>query len=88
MDAKQFEQQAHEQGFGAAETLEIGPNVKREMHSHDATCFLLVTSGRLTMLREGGVDEYGPGDTCLMPAGRLHAECTGATGARGLIARK
>jgi mannose-6-phosphate isomerase-like protein (cupin superfamily) len=88
MDAGQFERQAQVDGFAAPQVLDIGPNVKRELHTHDATCFLLVQDGRLTMLTEDGVEEFGPGETCLMPAGKLHAECTGPAGARGLIARK
>jgi quercetin dioxygenase-like cupin family protein len=88
MDAGQFRQQAREQGYGEAQPLEIEPNVKREMHAHDATCFVLVLEGQLSMLTERGAETFGTGDTCVMPSGAVHAEQTGPGGIKGLIARK
>jgi len=88
MDAGEFKQQAQEQGYGEAKPLELGPNVTREMHAHDVTCFVLIVEGELKMLTERGAEKFGPGDTCVMPAGTLHAEHTGAVGAKGLIAKR
>ena len=40
------------------------------------------------MVRENGEKTHGPGDTCKVDAGTLHAEKIGADGASVLVGRK
>ncbi len=88
MNEAQFKQQLQEQGYGAAELLECEANMDKDMHVHDFSASGLVVSGEFTMVTEDGSVTHQPGDTCKLAAGTLHAEQTGAAGARILIGKK
>lgn len=88
MDTEQFKQALQRQGYGEPQPLEFGPNATSEMHTHDASCFVLVLDGELTLLTEQGAKVYRPGDSCEIRAGTPHPERTGASGTKTLIGRK
>ncbi len=88
MDEAQFRQQLQEQGYGEAQPLEFEPNFGNDMHSHDFSAFALVLSGAFTLVTEDGPVTHQPGEACKLAAGTLHAEQTGASGARILIGKK
>ena len=88
MDEALFRQQLHEQGYGEAQVVEFEPNTAREMHTHDFSAFVLVTRGAFTLVTEDGSVTHQPGEACKLAAGTLHAEQTGASGARILIGKK
>ena len=88
MNEAQFRQQLHEQGYGEAQPVEFEPNFAADMHTHDFSAFVLVTSGALTLVTEGGSVTHQPGEACTLAAGTLHSEQTGADGATILLGKK
>ena len=88
MNEAQFKQQLQEKGYGTAEALEFGPNMTKEMHSHDFSAFAFVVSGEFTLATEDGSATHQPGEACEVPAGTLHSEQTGPDGATILIGKK
>ncbi len=88
MNEAQFKQQLRKQGYSDAESLELQPNLAKDMHTHDFSAFALVLSGEFTLVTEGGSVTHQPGEACTLPAGTLHAEQTGASGATILIGKK
>jgi len=88
MDAEQFERELRAQGYGEPEALEYPPNMAKEMHTHDKSCFVLVLGGELTLVTEEGATTYRCGDTCKIASGTLHAEQTGASGLKALLGKR
>ncbi len=88
MNEAEFRQQLQEQGYGEAQPAEFEPNLANEMHSHDFSAFVLVTSGEFTLVTEDGSVTHQPGEACKLGAGTLHSEQTGASGATILIGKK
>ncbi len=88
MTEAQFRRQLQEQGYGEAQLLEFEPNSVKDMHTHDFSAFVLVLDGELTLVTEDGPATHRPGEACKLAAGTLHAEQTGAGGARILIGKK
>ena len=88
MNEAQFRQQLQEQGYGEAQSLEFEPNFTKDMHTHDFSAFVFVLSGAFTLVTEDGSVTHQPGEACKLPAGTLHAEQTGASGATILIGKK
>ena len=88
MNEAQFRRQLQEQGYGEAKLLEFEPNSVNDMHTHDFSAFALVLSGEFTLVTEDGSVTHQPGEACKLAAGTLHAEQTGASGARILIGKK
>jgi quercetin dioxygenase-like cupin family protein len=74
-------------GYEAVErSLPPGPPGGAHTHPFDAR--LLILEGALTITLEGAAATYGPGDTCEVPAGRVHAEATGPEGVRYVAGRR
>ena len=88
MNEAQFRQQLHEQGYGEAQPVEFEPNFAADMHTHDFSAFVLVTSGAFTLVTEDGSVTHQPGEACTLAAGTLHSEQTGADGATILLAKR
>jgi quercetin dioxygenase-like cupin family protein len=88
MNEAQFRQRLHEQGYGEAQVVEFEPNTAREMHTHDFSAFVLVTSGAFTLVTEDDSVTHQPGEACTLAAGTLHSEQTGAEGATILLGKK
>ncbi len=88
MNEAQFRQQLHEQGYGEAQPVEFEPNFAADMHTHDFSAFVLVTSGAFTLVTEDGSVTHQLGEACTLAAGTLHSEQTGADGATILLGKK
>ncbi len=88
MNEAQFRQQIHEQGYGEAQPVDFEPNFAADMHTHDFSAFVLVTSGAFTLVTEDGSVTHQPGEACTLAAGTLHSEQTGADGATILLGKK
>ncbi|MFT5392415.1 MAG: quercetin dioxygenase-like cupin family protein [Gammaproteobacteria bacterium] len=88
MTQEQFQAKTQEHGYGEAKNVEFEPNRTGELHAHDFSAMLMVTSGQLTMGYESGPVTYGPGDWCEVAQGMLHSENSGPEGATALAARK
>ena len=88
MNEAQFRQQLHEQGYGEAQPVEFEPNFAADMHTHDFSAFVLVTSGAFTLVTEDGSVTHQPGEACTLAAGTLHSEQTGADDATILLGKR
>lgn len=88
MNEAQFKEQLRQNGYADARVVEFEPHRGGEMHTHEFSAMLLVTSGELTLDYEGGPVTYRPGDWCEVVAGTSHCERTGAGGATALAGRK
>lgn len=88
MNAAQFEQDLKERGFGEPQSKDYEPNFSTDMHTHEFTARVLVVGGEFTLVTEGGANIHQPGEVCELTAGTLHAEQTGAKGAKLLIGKK
>ena len=88
MNEDQFRQQLRERGYGDAKSREYEPNLDKEMHTHDQSVMALVMSGEFTLVLERESTTYRPGEWCECPAGTVHTERTGPSGAAVLLAYK
>ncbi len=88
MNEDQFKKQLQERGYSDAQIKEYGPNLDKEMHTHDLSAMALVMSGEFTLALESKSTTYGPGEWCELPAGTVHTERTGPNGATVLLAYK
>jgi quercetin dioxygenase-like cupin family protein len=88
MNRDQFEQRMLDKGYGNAEVKSFGPDVENPMHTHDVAVMALVLSGEFTLALEDGTTTYKTGEWCELPAGTLHTERTGSSGASLLLAYK
>ena len=88
MNEAQFREQAQEQGYGEARSLDFEPNSVNDMHTHDFSAFVMVVSGEFTLVTEAGSATHLPGETCQLAAGTLHSEQIGEAGATILIGKK
>ena len=88
MNEDQFRQQLRERGYGDAKSREYEPNLDKPMHTHDVSAMALVMSGEFSLVLESESTTYGPGEWCELPAGTVHTERTGASGATVLLAYK
>lgn len=87
MDRAMFETEIKREGYECREGR-IEPNTQREAHAHGFDARLFVLDGAITLVIDATPHTYGPGDTCLVPAGTLHEEHTGASGVHYLVGRR
>ena len=88
MNQDQFKQRMQDRGYGNAEVKTYGPDVEEPMHTHDVSVMALVLSGEVTLALEDGSTTYTAGEWCELPAGTLHTERIGSSGASLLLAYK
>ena len=88
MNEPDFRQACVDEGYGEAEPLTCEPNHSNDMHEHEFSAYLFVQKGAFTVITETGEKTHGPGDTCKVSAGTLHAERVGSKGASVLVGRK
>jgi len=87
MTRAEFEAELSREGYEAREG-EIKPDVHREPHAHDFDARLFVLDGSLTLAFGTDRVTYGPGDSCMVPAGTVHAEHTDGRGVRFVSGRR
>lgn len=88
MTEEQFRTQLREKGYGEAKVKEFEPNLDKPMHTHDLSAIGFVIKGEFSLALESESTTYGPGEWCELPAGTVHTEQTGASGATLLLAYK
>ena len=81
MNRTEFEAELVREGYEVREG-EIGPHVHRDGHTHEFDARVLVLDGSITLVFDTDRVTYGPGDSCSVPAGTMHAEHTDAAGVR------
>ena len=86
MNRTDFEAELRQQGYELREG-EIKPNEHRAAHTHPFDARLFVLDGSMTLVFGDERCNYGPGDSCSVPAETLHEEHTEADGVRYLAGR-
>jgi mannose-6-phosphate isomerase-like protein (cupin superfamily) len=87
MDRMEFEAELRREGFEVCEGG-LGPNLHRQAHAHDYDVRVMVLEGAITLVFGDARCAYGPGDSCVVPAGTQHEEHTGKAGVRYLVGRR
>jgi quercetin dioxygenase-like cupin family protein len=87
MTRAEFEAELLRDGYEVREG-EIKPNVHREAHAHDFDARVFVLDGSITLVFGRDRINYGPGDSCSVPAGTMHEEHTDAGGVRYVSGRR
>ena len=87
MNRSEFEADLLREGYEVREG-EIKPNVHSEAHTHDFDARVFVLDGSITLVFGADRCVYGPGDSCMVPAGTLHEEHTEADGVRYVAGRR
>ena len=81
MSRAEFEADCLREGYEVHEG-EIQAHVRRQPHAHDHDTRLFILDGVLTLVLGEDRVTYRRGQSCLVPAGTVHAEHTDAEGAR------
>ena len=87
MTRAEFEAELVRDGYEVQEG-EIRPHVHREAHAHEFDARVFVLDGSITLAFGTERVAYGPGDSCSVPAGTMHAEHTDAVGVRYVYGRR
>jgi quercetin dioxygenase-like cupin family protein len=87
MNRTEFEADLQREGYEVREG-EIKPNVHHGAHAHEFDARLFVLDGSITLVFGDDRRVYGPGDSCVVPAGTMHEEHTEADGVRYLAGRR
>ncbi len=88
MNEAEFRAACVGEGWDAPSPKSYPANDTPAMHSHDFDATVLIVDGELQMAFPDRVDVLGPGDRCIVPAGTVHSEQTGAAGATGWLATR
>ena len=87
MTRAEFEAELRREGYEIREG-EIQPHVHREPHAHEFDARLFILKGSLTLALGNDRVTYGPGDSCSVPAGTVHAEHTEADSVHYVAGRR
>jgi mannose-6-phosphate isomerase-like protein (cupin superfamily) len=87
MNRAEFEADLRREGYEIREG-EIKPNEHRAPHAHSFDARLFILDGSITLVFDDERRAYGPGGSCMVPAGTQHEEHTEADGVRYLIGRR
>jgi quercetin dioxygenase-like cupin family protein len=87
IDTDKFEKRATSEGY-AVSPREVGPSEGLDDHTHDFDAWGLITAGEFHITVDGKTTVYATGDEFKLPAGCLHSEKAGPTGASFLAGRR
>ena len=87
MTRAEFQAACLQEGYEVGES-EIEAHVRRQPHAHDHDTRLFILKGALTLVRGDDRVTYGPGESCTVTAGTVHAEHTDADGVRLVYGRR
>ena len=66
----------------------LGADHVNPEHSHEWNARVLVIGGEITITRSGKTLTFRAGDSCVVPAGEMHAEKVGAQGVAYVAGRR
>lgn len=81
MNEHDFRELLAARGYDEIRKTDYAPGTENELHAHEFSALLLVLEGEFILAREDGRETLMPGQTCDVPAGTVHAECTAEAGA-------
>ena len=87
MDRLAFEAELRRDGYQVVNTG-LKPGQINPDHTHDFDARVLVLGGEIAITRDGVGETFGPGDSCMVPAGTVHAEHVGPEGVAYLAGRR
>jgi len=87
MNRPEFEADLRREGYEVSEGG-IDPNQHRAAHAHEFDVRLMVLDGSIGLAFGNDRRDYGPNDTCHIPAGTMHEEHVGPAGVRYLVGRR
>ena len=87
MNKAEFEADLLREGYEVREGG-MEPNVHRDAHAHGFDARVFVLDGSITLVFGDDRHTYGPGDSCVVPAGTMHEEHTEADGVRYVAGRR
>ena len=87
MNRTEFEADLRREGY-QVHNGGIKPGTVNPDHTHDFDARVMVLGGEITITRDGKAETFHPGDTCMVPAGSIHAEHAGPEGVAYLAGRR
>ena len=87
MDRIAFEAELRREGYQVFNGG-LKPDHTGADHAHDFDARVMVLGGEITITRDGKAETFRPGDTCMVPAGTMHAEHVGPEGVAYLAGRR
>lgn len=85
MTEDEFRRQLAAHGYDEVRTIQYEADQRPALHHHDFSAMGMVTGGELTIVLEDGSQTYRLGEWYDVPAGTVHAEHSGPTGATALL---
>ena len=86
MDRLAFEAELRREGYQVVNSG-LKPDLINPDHTHDFDARVLVLGGEITITRDGKAETFRAGDSCMVPAGTVHAEQVGPEGVAYLAGR-
>jgi quercetin dioxygenase-like cupin family protein len=87
MNQNEFEADLRREGYevfyGGMRADHLNPD-----HSHDWDARVMVIGGEITLTRDGRSETFRAGDSCAVPAGKMHAERVGPQGVAYVAGRR
>lgn len=87
MDRLAFEAELRRDGYQVVHGGQR-PGHEAPDHAHEFDARILVLGGEITLTRDGNAETFHAGDSCMVPAGTLHAEHVGSEGVAYLVGRR
>ena len=87
MDRLEFEADLRREGYRVVNSS-LKPNLADPNHCHDFDARILVLGGEITITRENNPETFRAGQSCVVPAGCMHAELVGPEGVAYVAGRR
>lgn len=87
MNQAEFEADLRREGYQIAHGG-LRPDTVNADHAHDFDARVMVYGGEITITRDGKPEIFRAGDSCMVPAGCVHAENVGPEGVAYLVGRR
>lgn len=88
MNRAEFEKKCAAEGYADIVDRNMEAGHFNTEHSHEFDACVLLVDGEMTITRHGKPETFRAGDMCTMPAGTVHTEKCGPTGAHYLAGRR
>lgn len=88
MNQAEFEKKCAAEGYADIVDRNMEADHFNAEHSHEFDAYVLLLDGEMTISRQGKAELFHAGDLCTVPAGTVHTEKCGPTGAHYLAGRR
>jgi quercetin dioxygenase-like cupin family protein len=87
MNLAEFEADLRREGYQVVHGG-LRPDTVNPDHAHDFDARVMVYGGAITITRDGKAETFRAGDSCMVPAGCMHAEHVGPEGVAYIVGRR